>query len=374
MASVTCAIHMGGPPVKTAVLNLDFISKHPSELTITEITGKCSVDLSEPSSPEMDTPRVRRIDPPRYRASKSPDSPTSISRPRAISVSRPTSAANSSQHSRSASRSTGRSRPPSRHSSFHSPRRPVTNAGIVSVPARTPQQEKRESLLALHRESCRLFQDPPALSTWTPEELRRTSSSAYQSSRRDRRTSSEAGTASGPPSPIASSSSSRRLEYDHRASISSNTSPHFLQTRDRANTLPSPPSHAHTNAHHAHSPSESSIHVPATVMEWTSDTTRRAEYEQIDRASRGVRGLWRRVAPRWCQIRDSRTPFFEEGKPSREGSVRRFRMDLPDEETEPDTNTGKPQVQILDFLNKIPPSQDGSRRLWTGRRSKTSPT
>lgn len=67
-------------------------------------------------------------------------------------------------------------------------------------------------------------------------------------------------------------------------------------------------------------------------MEWTSPSTRRAEYEKIDRASRGVRGLWRRVAPRWCQSRDSRTPFFEEGKTSREGSVRRFRMDLPDEE------------------------------------------
>lgn len=108
-------------------------------------------------------------------------------------------------------------------------------------------------------------------------------------------------------------------------------------------------------------------------MEWTSDSTRRAEYEQIDRASRGVRGFWRRVAPRWCQTRDSRTPFFEEGKTSREGSVRRFRMDLADEET--DTNIrDKPQVQILDFLNKNPSRDGNTRRLWTGRRSKTNLT
>jgi hypothetical protein len=43
--------------------------------------------------------------------------------------------------------------------------------------------------------------------------------------------------------------------------------------------------------------------------------------------------LWRRVAPKWCRS-DTRTPFFEEdkdGKGNYEGSVRRFRMDLPDE-------------------------------------------
>ncbi|KAJ5630638.1 uncharacterized protein N7484_010738 [Penicillium longicatenatum] len=363
MASVTCGIHMGGAPAEMAVahLNLDLISKLPSELAITEITERCStVDLSEPSSPEMDIPRVKRIDPPRSRASI-PDSPTHASRFRAVSGSQSTSATNSIHHSRSASRSTGRSRPPSRHSSFHSPRRPVTNAGIVSVPARVPQQEKRESLLALHRESCRLFQDPPS-SVWVPEEMRKGPTASP--SRHERRTSSEAGT-SGPPSPIASSSSSRRFEYDHRGSISSTTSPPFLHSRDRANTLP-------IISSHSHSPSESSINVPATVMEWTSDSTRRAEYEQIDRASRGVRGLWRRVAPRWCH-RDSRMPFFEEGKTSREGSVRRFRMDLPDEETETNTRD-KPQAQILDFLNKKPSRDGHGRRLWTGRRSKTSLT
>jgi hypothetical protein len=112
---------------------------------------------------------------------------------------------------------------------------------------------------------------------------------------------------------------------------STTTTPHFLQNRDRSNTMPTNHSQPHHQGHN-YSPSASSIHVPATVMEWTSPSTRRAEYEKIDRASRGVRGLWRRVAPRWCQSRDSRTPFFEEGKNAREGSVRRFRMDLPDEE------------------------------------------
>lgn len=107
-------------------------------------------------------------------------------------------------------------------------------------------------------------------------------------------------------------------------------------------------------------------------MEWTSPESRRAEYEKIDRAGRGVRGLWRRVAPRWCQTREARTPFFEEGNTCREGSVRRFRMDLPDEELE---NTEiapheKSQVQIFDFLGK---GTDHGPRRWIYRRSKTSP-
>jgi hypothetical protein len=115
-------------------------------------------------------------------------------------------------------------------------------------------------------------------------------------------------------------------------------------------------------------------------MEWTSPDTRRREYEKIDRASSGVRGLWRRVAPRCFQTRDSRVPFFEEGKPEREGSVRRFRMDLPEDEEPGQESESAPvgrksQIQPLDFLRKNAASNstDGSRRRWPCLRSKTSP-
>ncbi|KAJ5591642.1 uncharacterized protein N7459_002011 [Penicillium hispanicum] len=391
MASVTCRgdLHMDGAGVVAGAaapahlplplsLHVD-IAQAPLEPAVTEIDtagGKCYLPASPtspvsplslgsrsaPSSPEMETPRMRRIDPPP--TTKSPDSPTHAS-PHAAS--RPTSAANSIHHSRSASRSTARSRPPSRHSSFHSSRHAVTTASIVPVPStRTTPQERRESLLALHRESCRLFQDPERPSTAFPDDIRarpplsRTASSSYKS-RREGRNSYETG-ASTPPSPIASSLSSRLFEHEHRSSVSSGARPPSLRTRDRSNTLPA------GTAGHVHSPSASSIHVPATVMEWTSASTRRQEYRKIDRASRGVRGLWRRVAPRWCQARDSRTPFFEEGKTSREGSVRRFRMDLPDEADEPEA-PDKPHAQFRDFLPKGP---DGTpRRLWTGHPSKT---
>ncbi|KAJ5674980.1 uncharacterized protein N7477_004914 [Penicillium maclennaniae] len=322
MASVTCRgdLHMD----KLGPLNI--ITKIQPTV---EISERC-VDsgLSQPSSPEMDTPKIKRIDPPSY----SPESPTHAG-PRASSV------ANSAQHSRSASRSTARSRPPSRHSSFHSTRRPVVTASIVPVPPpRTTAHERRESLLALHRESCRLFEEQESADNIRPT-LQRALSTTYRT-RRESHTSSDIGY-SAPPSPIASSQSSRR-DYEYRESLGSAAASPPFYLRDRSNTLPS----------------------GTSMMEWTSDTTRRREYEKIDRSTRGVRGLWRRVAPRWCH-RDSRVPFFEEGKTGREGSVRRFRMDLPDEESKSERDQS--QAQFLD-LHK---NSDGyALRRWAYRRSK----
>jgi hypothetical protein len=84
--------------------------------------------------------------------------------------------------------------------------------------------------------------------------------------------------------------------------------------------------------------------IPTTVIDWTTPSTRRREYEKIDRSSRGVRGMWRRFAPSWCQSGERRTLFFEEGKGGKEmyeGSVRRFRMDVPDNESH---ENEKPEV------------------------------
>ncbi|EDN10901.1 predicted protein [Histoplasma mississippiense (nom. inval.)] len=73
--------------------------------------------------------------------------------------------------------------------------------------------------------------------------------------------------------------------------------------------------------------------IPATVIDWTSPSTRRREYAEIDRSTRGVRGMWRKIGPSWCQPGGNRMmTFFEEGKGGKgmyEGSVRRFRMDVP---------------------------------------------
>ncbi|KAI5290601.1 hypothetical protein KEM54_001044 [Ascosphaera aggregata] len=75
-----------------------------------------------------------------------------------------------------------------------------------------------------------------------------------------------------------------------------------------------------------------------TVMEWTSPNTRRREYAKIDKSTRGIRGFWRRFAPACCQASSAPVPFYDghevkkkKGK-GYEGSVRRFRMDVEEED------------------------------------------
>ncbi|KAJ5770648.1 uncharacterized protein N7511_002699 [Penicillium nucicola] len=417
MSSVTCLVHM------KPRLDLSIKTCPP---IVTELPQCVQSKSASPSPSEM-SPKVKRIDPPSTgtnpastpnrgpgpgTGAKSPTSPTQMKRSQRETASRPASATNpsshsqgkSQSHSRSASRSTVRSSPNSRRSSLHSARRTAPNTAIVPVPTtRTSPQERRESLIALHRESCRLFQDeatkdpaevhintPTYTNTHTrlrqPSLHRRASSTIY--TRRSSRASTDKET-SEPSSPIAPSASFASFRFESETE----TAPPFLTSRDRSNTMPCQGTKTVIPSNHYHSPSTSSIHAPATVMEWTSPSTRRREYEKIDRASSGMRGLWRRVAPRCFQTRESRMLFFEEGKPEREGSVRRFRMDIPEDEAETGPNestkeplspTGKSQVQLLDYLSRhtSPTSNAPSnpacsssegRRRWACLRSKTSP-
>ena len=69
-------------------------------------------------------------------------------------------------------------------------------------------------------------------------------------------------------------------------------------------------------------------YTPATIIDWTSSSTRRREYDEIDRSCQGIRGLWRRLSPRWCR-RNRRLSFYNGDDDSDAGSVRRYRMDIP---------------------------------------------
>ncbi|KAL4783103.1 hypothetical protein BJX76DRAFT_269509 [Aspergillus varians] len=218
---------------------------------------------------------------------------------------------------RSTSRSTRRSGGNSRQSSINSHRR--TNTTISLTPSVPDSPVRRENLLALHRDSCRLFQDHGA-------GTRRSSSLSHTPSR-PLRAFSDLG--SPPVTPI--------LECQ----------PYTLH-----------PSYS-SSSHQNNVPIErvevevvETVETKPTIIEWTSPSTRRREYQKIDRASSGMRGFWRRVAPRWCQFGDSRVPFFEEGKDGKvnhEGSVRRFRMDLPDDSPERQTRRGlklRPRLSV----------------------------
>lgn len=76
-------------------------------------------------------------------------------------------------------------------------------------------------------------------------------------------------------------------------------------------------------------PHEYSNHVPAANIDWTLPSTRRREYEKIDKARSGFRGLIRRVTPRILR-KNGRDGFHDDEKGSDAGTVRRFRMDVAD--------------------------------------------
>ncbi|MCJ1466547.1 hypothetical protein MMC07_005167 [Pseudocyphellaria aurata] len=98
-------------------------------------------------------------------------------------------------------------------------------------------------------------------------------------------------------------------------------------------------------------------HVPATVIDWTLPSTRRLEYRQIDKSCQGFRGIWRRLAPRWCR-RNSRLNFFD-GNDSDVGSVRRYRLDLPEVEKERNADSVEITEREIELnLGKI-------RRKWS---------
>jgi hypothetical protein len=67
-----------------------------------------------------------------------------------------------------------------------------------------------------------------------------------------------------------------------------------------------------------------------TVMSWTSDETRRRDYEKIDRAHRGWRGFVNQILP--SSWRCSRRNFFR-GECDGD-SVRRFRLSVPEKTRE----------------------------------------
>jgi hypothetical protein len=62
----------------------------------------------------------------------------------------------------------------------------------------------------------------------------------------------------------------------------------------------------------------------STTMQWTSPCTRRREYDRIDRANTGFRGLLNKVMPR-C-VSGPQEKFYEKDQ-SDAGSVRRYRME-----------------------------------------------
>ncbi|KAL2005380.1 hypothetical protein VTN00DRAFT_2591 [Thermoascus crustaceus] len=275
---------------------------------------------------------------------------------------------------RSTSRSTaGRSDRASRRSSLQMPSRAATYSQSSSNPHRTSNgfmsRQKREDLLLLHRDCCRLFQEG-GFAVGDPQQRAINETTSLHDFRDPQASTSRF---SSDYSIQGNSTSTSRVARTSLAPLSAPSTPSMPQFPMSPNFPPYSPSVVSERGTDRDGSDIGSVYgneagrrsngqpdveppyqpVPATVIDWTSPSTRRREYEKIDRSSRGIRGLWRRIAPKWCQPGQERVPFFEEGKDGKgnyEGSVRRFRMDLPDEE-EADEHE-KPRVDMGGDGNK----------------------
>ncbi|PYI28272.1 hypothetical protein BP00DRAFT_459597 [Aspergillus indologenus CBS 114.80] len=283
-------------PATTTTIK-DYPTLEVTEISLSPCMDAHALENSSSSSSSIAAPPQRRRTP-------SPSSPAATTK--TTSTSSSSSSSSTSRHRKSSLRS--------RHSSSHYSQHRRT-ATAVSITPITDQTTRREDLLALHRESCRLFQQQPQeeqqqTPPLTPRNQRSPSTSTRSNvtttlSNTNTNTNTNTKTRNGDKySPIS-------IHEVHKTPVRASTLPVWDYTDEVPTTTPK---------------------TTVTVIDWTSPSTRRREYEKIDKASSGMRGFWRRVAPKWCQSRARRMPFFEEkdGKGNYEGSVRRFRMDLPE--------------------------------------------
>ncbi len=146
---------------------------------------------------------------------------------------------------------------------------------------------------------------------------------------------------------------------DHSAMLSQEPSTPSLPYLPRASTTPADDlaqgllANEEENSLDAH---QYSNHVPATIIDWTLPSTRRREYRKIENTCRGIPGLWRRFAPRFFQ-RNRRLSFYEDEKDADTGSVRRYRIDLPEDEDEKAKSVAKANGSRL--------SLDKVKRSWS---------
>lgn len=305
------------------------------------------------NSSNVQPQRHRHTDMTRSRASS-----TSIQARHARSTSSSTAGGSTTSQRQRQRREKTHSRPSGGSSSMHGqqPTSP-TSGSIRGSSSSNMSPQKREQLIALHRESCRLFQEPftttaaVAVAGGTANPI----DTLARSNSRSTTGNSSSILISPAASPILQSqrsysysiSAGLASDHDHDHDVSDEDLLAAVSDRDQPHhpfqqPAPASASKVDTEIVTAISPfrpridTNIPITVPATITEWTSPSTRRREYEKIDRNNRGLRGLWRRWTPSCMHAADTRVPFFEETTKRKEcaGSVRRFRMDLPDEDGE----------------------------------------
>jgi hypothetical protein len=107
-----------------------------------------------------------------------------------------------------------------------------------------------------------------------------------------------------------------------------------------------------------------SIEKTDTTMHWMSPSTRQREYEKIDKANSGIRGLIRKIVPR-C-VSGPPPPRFHEEDKSDVGSVRRYRMDFSedDEVDEKNTTLIRQRSRKLESARRNTAHTNTKKKLW----------
>ena len=160
------------------------------------------------------------------------------------------------------------------------PSRPARHYRVKSSHAVSSTSQDVDDVLALHFRSCSLFSNP-----------------SYQSN-------------SALPSPT--------LSYQDNLGFSSAVPRFSKDEMAMAEELVS-----------LHKTESARVEVPATTTHWISPSSRRRDYERIDKANTGLRGVIRRVVPRCVSGPPER--FYEKDQSdagSDAGSVRRYRLDV----------------------------------------------
>jgi hypothetical protein len=104
------------------------------------------------------------------------------------------------------------------------------------------------------------------------------------------------------------------------------------------------------------------VEAPDTTMHWLSPCTRKTQYEKIDRANSGFRGLLRKMVPR-C-VSGPPAPTFYDNDKSDAGSVRRYRMDMLDDEEEDEKSNVALRMQRRKLERTPTQKPETKKKLW----------
>lgn len=264
-----------------------------------------------------------------------PTASSSRSSSRDYQSSTPTASCATSRHADSLSRkSTGSYRTPRpflihsassfhRQSSVYNKARPVMSIGTSSTSTHNPAKDP----LTFHHNSCRLFQ---SLGVHLAYHQR---------------------------SPDACPTEG--LTDTNNPSSHHDLIPAHLSTAAISDGLNSPSTDASTTKP-----------MSSTIIDWTSTSTRRREYERIDKSHRSLRGWWRRVAPRWFpRPRSSRMGFYDGDSDA--GSVRRYRIELPaegddsDDDEYRDVEKTASSVKVTETEKRATPASVNGQNSWS---------